>query len=162
MTKTILLLTFIIAVTSCEKDHLDVTVDKTLIMDLNSKAKTKIIIGANEYSLEAYLWRDFMPFSPPDGKPLISINWLFSNDSTPIPANISMIKQYVINQDSIWIADYEKETHSSLEYKLEKLSRNGPKWGPHIYVDVISKITDTETKTDYYLKLSNVYIGRTD
>jgi hypothetical protein len=161
---SIFLFLVILLIISCERDADDynLKVDRNLINDLYAKSDTKIIIGTQEYFLEAYLWRDFMPISPPDGKPLISINWLVSSDSTPIPTNISMVKQFVIKNDSVWIADYEIPNLTSPDYKLHRTSRNGPKWGPHITVDVISKLTDTYTKTDYYLKLPNVYISRTD
>jgi len=48
------------------------------------------------------------------------------------------------------------------EYKLERVSRNGPKWGPKIYVDVISQIHDSKTKKYYYIILKNVFVNRTD
>jgi hypothetical protein len=103
-----------------------------------------------------------MPISPPNGKPLISLNWLISNDSSAIPSNIKLVLQYVINSDSVWIADYLNDTRNAPVYKIEKISNDGPKWGPFIYVDIIAKITDTKENRDYYLKLSHVVIGRTD
>jgi hypothetical protein len=166
--KIILRLTIIILITNifltgCEKDEIpNVLVDKDLILELNNKVVGEATIDSHNYFLDAYLWRDFMPISPPNGKSLISINWLICADSSAIPANIELKQQYVIYGDSVWIADYENETHQTPEYKLEKVSRNGPKWGPNVYVDVIARITDTETNRDYYLKREKVFIIRTD
>jgi len=148
----------------CEKDKFSgVKVDQDLILELKSQSVSSININSQNYFIDAYLWRDFQPNSPPNGKPLISINWLISSDSRPIPDNIVMKQQYVIYRDSVWIANYENETGPSTpDYKIEKISRNGPKWGPKVYVDVVAKISNTKTNQDYYLKLENVFIIRTD
>ncbi len=160
----IVLLAFLI---SCETEDVNIDnnvfFDRELISELNKKSLDTLIIGSNPYVLDAYLWRDFMPFSPPDGRPIISINWLRNLDSTLIPNNIDLTKQYVIHGDSVWISDYEIESPpNQIEYKIEKVSRGGPKWGPHIYVDVVSNIHDSDTNEDYFITLKNVYVGRTD
>lgn len=138
--------------------------DKELILQIKEKAVDTLTIGPNSFVLAAYLWRDFMPVSPPNGKPMISINWLISTDSVKIPYNISMERQYVIYEDKIWVADYENEapTPSLPIFKLERVSRNGPKWEPRIYVDVISQIHDSESKKDYFIERENVYVIRSD
>jgi len=160
---TIIILIAISFLAGCEKDEVpNVKVDKDLILELDSKVVSVVTIDSHDYFLDSYLWRDFMPISPPNGKPLISINWLIRADSSSIPDNIELKLQYVIYGDSVWIADYENETHQTPEYKQEKVSRNGPKWGPNVYVDVIAKITETKTNRDYYLKRDKVFIIRTD
>jgi len=138
-------------------------IDEEQISRIKEKAVDTLVIGSNSFKLDAYLWRDFMPISPADGKPMISINWLVSTDLAKIPENISMVKQYVFYEDKIWVADYENEAPapSLPEYKLERISRNGPKWGPNIYVDVISKIYDSKTNKYYYIKRKGVYVVRT-
>jgi uncharacterized protein YcfL len=151
------------SLTACEKDGANnIREDKNLILELNNKATDTIKIDSHDYFLDAYLWRDFMPISPPNGKSLASINWLICSDSTSIPENIIMTQQYVILNDSIWIADYENGSSQTTSYKIEKISHDGPKWGPGTYVDIISKITNIKTNLNYYLKLDRVYIGRTD
>ena len=152
-----------ILIAGCEKDESpNVKIDKDLVIKLNDNAVDTITIDSHDYFLNATLWRDFMPISPPNGKPLISLNWLISSDSSAIPSNIKLVLQYVINSDSVWIADYLNDTRNAPVYKIEKISNDGPKWGPFIYVDIIAKITDTKENRDYYLKLSHVVIGRTD
>jgi hypothetical protein len=160
---TSIILIAISFLTGCKKDEVsNIKVDKELILELDNKAVGIITIDSHDYFIDAYLWRDFMPISPPNGKTLISINWLIRADSSAIPDNIELKQQYVVYGDSLWIADYENETHQTPEYKQEKISRNGPKWGPFVYVDVIAKITDTKTNRDFYLKRDNVFIIRTD
>ena len=137
--------------------------DKELISELRAIVTDTLLLDSRTYVLEAYMWRDFQPISPENGKPLISINWLVCTDSVKIPANIHLVKQFVIYGDVVWVSDYSNETLSAEpEYKIKKVSREGPKWGPHVSVDVISQIHDSNTGKDYYVGLKNVYIGRTD
>ncbi len=167
MFRKIASIVFLTLLISCETEDVnndnDVFFDRELISEFNKKALDTIIIGSNTYVLDAYLWRDFMPLSPPNGRPIISINWLRNLDSTLIPDNIDLTKQYVIYGDSVWISDYEIELPpNQIEYKIEKVSRDGPKWGPHIYVDVVSKIHNSDTNEDYFITVKSVYINRTD
>ena len=154
-------MTFIILI-SCEKEP-NIRVDTELISELITKSYDTLIIESNKLVLDAYLWRDFMPISPPNGKPMISINWLRDIDSIKITDNIDLIEQYVIYNDAIWISKYENESRPTQpEYKIEKISRDGPKWGPNIYVDVISKVIDSSTNNYYYIIIRNIYVDRTD
>ena|SRR5690554_893354 len=166
MKKYVIIFMTLILLISCEKEDINesnIRIDKELITELNSKSYDTLIIEANIFVLDAYLWRDFMPISPSDGKPMISINWLRDIDSTEISDNINLIEQYVIYNDSIWIAEYENETSTTQpDYKIEKISREGPKWGPKIYVDVISKVRNSKTNNDYYIRIKNIYVDRTD
>ena len=166
MKKYVIIFMTTILLISCEKEDINesnIRIDKELISELNSKSYDTLIIESNKFVLDAYLWRDFMPISPSDGKPMISINWIRDIDSMKISDNIDLIEQYVVYNDSIWIANYENETSSTQpDYKIEKISRDGPKWGPKIYVDVISKVHDSNTNSDYYIKSKNIYVGRTD
>jgi hypothetical protein len=149
----------------CEEKSIDnnVSLDKKLISELSNKALDTLLIDSKKYVLAAELWRDFQPISPSGGKALISINWLICTDSVKIPNNIDLIKQYVIYEDFIWSPNYEnKVIFDEPEFKIKKISRNGPKWEPKIYVDVISKIHDSNTNKDYFLKLNNVHIDRED
>ena len=132
--------------------------DKEQISQINDEAVDTLTIGSNSFVLDAYLWRDFMPGNSRNG--MVSINWLISTNSVKIPDNINMVKQYVLYNDLIWIANYEDEAPdpSLPEYKMERISRNGPAWETEIYVDVISQIRDSKTKKDYYIRCKNVKV----
>ena len=146
----------------CEEYDDDGIKSISLVPELGYDYDSIVTINSQDYFLEAFLWRDFMPISPPNGKPLISINWLISVDSSVIPSNIELKQQYVIYDDLVWISQYENETHPTPYYKLKRVSRNGPKWGPFVTVKVVAKIIDTKTTKNYYLKLDSVRILRTD
>lgn len=148
----------------CKKDrNIYSDKNKLLINDLNAKSVDTLELGGHKYVLNAYLWRDFMPVSPPDGQPLLSINDLIEVDSADVAATIELTKQYVIYQDSVWISTYDNSTRVvTPSFKIERISRNGPKWGPKVHVDVIAEVHDSGSQTDYYIREKHVLIARTD
>ena len=126
------------------------------------EAVDTLIIGSNSFILDAFLWRDFMPISPPDGQPMISINWLICTNEIAIPDNISLVKQFVIFGDLVWKAYYtDEEGVPQPAHKIQRVSRNGPKWGPNIYVDVIAQVYDSNTNKTHFVRRKNVFVIRT-
>jgi len=126
-------------------------------------APEHIEIDNREYVLETYLWRDFMPISPPDGKPLIAIAWITAVDSQPFPSSLDADLLWVINEDEIWKekCSIKRELGARRQHQLEIIAREGPKWGPGIYVDVVVRIIDEENNI-YLLRAEDQLIGRTD
>ena len=125
-------------------------------------APEKITINNSEYTLETYLGRDFMPISPPDGKPLIAIVKIQSPGKTTVPSEIDATLMWVVKDKEIWETEFTNEQRSTAGDTLEKLGHSGPKWGPGISVDVIVKVIDLKSGKDYLLKASNQDIHRTD
>lgn len=154
----ILVLIVILVLLSCDKI---VREDEGLIMELFNKSVDTLIIGENRFVLDAFLWRDFQPMSPQNGKPLISINRLVDVDSLDIPDNIDLKKQYVIHNNLIWIAEYTDEEHYTPSNMLKRVSRNGPKWGPDEFVDIVTIVNDSHRNLNYYLRVEDVYINKT-
>jgi len=111
--------------------------------------------------LHAYLWRDFMPICPPNGRNLVSVNRLVDMDSVRIPDNIILSQQFVINGDSLWVAEYKLEERETKPYIIEKISVNGPKWATDIVVKVIVKVIDLNDNSEYYLRREKQPIQRT-
>ncbi|MBW6458562.1 MAG: hypothetical protein K0B52_05295 [FCB group bacterium] len=136
--------------------------DPEFILELRENATDTLRVDGTKYVLEAYLWRDFMPVCPPDGQPLIAANYLVNLDSVAVPDRFDLILQYVIKDDSVWIAEYSGTVYYPAEYKIARNSTNGPMWGPLITVDVIARLRDSETQTDHLLKCDSVMIVRTD
>ncbi len=118
-------------------------------------------IASREYSLETFLWRVFMPISPPDGKPLIAIARVSAVDLEPFPEDLDADKLYVIHGDQVWVTDFSGESRPVVpDHQLERIARNGPKWGPGVTVDVVVKLVGGgET---WLLRASDQMIGRTD
>lgn len=125
---------------------------------------TQIQIDGRNYTLETFLWRDFMPVSPPDGKPLIALVKIAPQDSLPFPTNLTAEKLWIILPDSttFWETGFSTETVSPDSNKLCKIARNGPKFGPGIYVEVVIKLNDSVNGSVSYLRAPDQYISRTD
>ena len=133
----VMLMISFVGLGSCEKEHLKdtVTVDAELAKELRSNPET-IALANNNLVLETYLWRDFMPVSPPSGSKMIGVGKLTDVNQVRIPQSITLRKQYVIKGDEIWIANYG-EIRNSPEHILEGVVRNGPQWDTGIEVDVV-------------------------
>lgn len=155
-----------LSLVSCDKnsDEIDNGIDKEQIALIKSKAVETLTIGSNTFVLGAYLWRDFQPICPEDGQPMTSLNHLVDVGMVDIPDNISMIKQYVFYGDLVWVADYDEDVilPDFPKYKQERISSGGPKWGPEVYVDVISQIYDSDTGESYFIECKAAHVGRTD
>ena len=122
-----------------------------------------IRIDSTNYILEAYLYRDFMPVSPPEGRPLVSLNCLVALDSAEIPLTINLVKQFVIYHDTIWIKHYEKDDYDdkTRSYQLCRVSINGPLWEPGVLVDIVAEIYNSKNDSTYYLRSLDQLIEKT-
>lgn len=144
---------------NCESEDLyQISTDIKLLNKLYDQSADTLSIDGHRYILDAILYCNLMPISPPESKNLTSINRLINIDSVSVPDNLDITDQYVINNDSIWLAKYHEPPIESLPYMIEKISFNGPKWGPNISVDVFVKINDSDNKKDYYIKKNGVQI----
>jgi hypothetical protein len=127
-------------------------------------APEQIQIDSRSYRLEASLWRDFMPSCPPDGKPLTALILVTAIDQLPFPANVDADKLWIINGQQVWETEFSDEEivqDPNRRHQLEKVARDGPKWGPDIYVEVVVKVKNYNNSNSYLLRASNQYIGAT-
>lgn len=127
-------------------------------------APEQIEIEGREYILETFMWRDFMPGpeTPPEGKPMIAIIWVVAIDSLLFPSSFDADFLWVIKDDAdVWTTEFEDNETSIEDNKLKKVARDGPKWGPHIYVDAVVRIVDDEDST-YLLRAADQWVYRTD
>ena len=137
---------------SCEKP--DITDDPFFAEQLLTNSVDTILIDSHRYFLETELSRNLMPGGPiPTKRKLVAHISLVNADSLPISDNLSITKLYVINISSIWTS--VPHDYSSLnipDYKLIKISTDGPEWETDIYVDVVTEITDNQTKQKILIK----------
>jgi hypothetical protein len=92
--------------------------------------------------LGAELWRDFMPISPPDGKPLAGVVWVWAADRAsagPVP---SADRCWVVHGESAWVTVpiHEPPPAESDSFLARYAIRGGPLWGPGARVDVILRL----------------------
>ena len=114
-----------------------------------SSAQDTIGIAGVQLILETYLWRDFMPVSPPDGKPLRAAVNLIPVNNENLPPNITMDKIWIINGKEIWSDTLnnagQKVSGENLP-RLKMMAQNGPKWEPGTLVKVIVQVKDDQGK----------------
>jgi len=106
-------------------------------------ASEEVNVGGITYSLETYMYRDFMPISPPDGRPLIVIIWVHALGVNDFPLSTIIERLWLIDGSNI-ISTLPTEKYSVDGNTLRMAFLNGPKWGPDIFVDVIVKLIDMD------------------
>jgi hypothetical protein len=103
---------------------------------------TTIVVTGKTLALHASLWRDFMPISPPDGRPLIAAVRVHAADGSSVPSSISVMTVWVLFNESIWSAPAgEGRFGVDTAPFYEVVARDGPKWGPGVNVDVVVRVT---------------------
>lgn len=134
--------------------------EKPSLDDLVSAPET-IAIEGRIFTLETYLWRDFMPGSGPVGRDLIALIWVTAVDRQPFPASVDADRLWVVFGKEIWETEFSREERPQEPYRLhqlEKIARNGPKWRPSVEVDVIVRIVHFSGK--YLLRASHQRINQ--
>ncbi len=149
---------------ACEKQEDPyLSEDPNLLSTLYTSASDTLQIETQKFFLSAYLYRDFMPTIPIKQKnPLVAVIRLVGLDSTKIPLNLDMTKLYVIKGDIIWISDPKDINDTNSDYKVEKVSNNGPEWDTGIYVDIVVEISNPKTSNKSLLILKHQIIDRTE
>jgi hypothetical protein len=122
---------------------------------------TQVRVDGHDLTLEAHLWRDFQPISPPDGKPLIAVLWIKTADGRPFPAGVVADRVSVVYGDLVWTAPARQENESWHPSVLEAIARDGPKWGPEVTVDVVVRLRGPGGG-EFLLRAPDQRIGRTD
>ena len=151
------------------KEDLSVSVN-----DLRN-APTAVVLDGRSLSLSAYLWRDFMPGSPPapDGKPMIAVLKVATSDKKPFPSGVRLDRAWVLFGKQVWEASefrepvkdplYDKDSwiNCSDSPVCEAVARDGPKWGPGVFVDVVVRLTDKDGR-HYLLQAPKQLVRRSD
>jgi hypothetical protein len=106
-------------------------------------AAENVTLGGVTLSLEAHLWRDFMPLSPPDGKPLVAVLFIKAADGSPIVTDVRADAAWVVYGDFVWACSEVERQNLGGERRRFAI-RGGPKWGPGVTVDVIVRVRDDE------------------
>lgn len=141
----LIILAIVFGLSSCEKDKIEGKLknDPEFAQELRESPEI-ISIGNNRLVLKTYLWRDFMPMAEENGSKMMCVNKLTEVDSIPILSTIELKKQYVINGNEIWTAEYS-EIRNNIDFILEGVVRDGPKWGPNVEVDIVCEFENSGT-----------------
>jgi hypothetical protein len=147
---TILLLGYL-SLLSCEKPG--VADDPVLAEELIENSLDTVQIDSHKYFLEVDLSRNLMPGGPiPTKRKLVAFISLVNADSIPISNNISITKLYVINATSIWTSVPHESSSSYTDFKLSRVSTDGPEWETDIHVDVVAEVTNNQTEQRILIK----------
>ena len=127
------------------------------------EAPTTITIDGQSVVLQTFMWRDFQPLSPPDGKPLVAIFRPVRADNSASPAGVRIDEAWVLFGVESWNPTITEERVASppAQTHYEAVARDGPKWGPGVNVTVIVRIRDAQGNAQL-LRAANQPIGRTD
>jgi hypothetical protein len=105
---------------------------------------TQLELNGQTYEIQTDLARNFwlgIPPIGPDGEPLIAGIRLVEVDSLAIPRDVTMDYLWVVNGDETWATEFtDEERPPQPPYRIERVARNGPKWGPGITVDVVARV----------------------
>jgi len=115
-----------------------------------ASAPTQVEFASRTFTLETYLWRDFMPPIGPEGSPLMAVVRIVVSDGGPFPEELDADLLYVVNGDEVWVTTFSSESRPPAgSGVLEKVARGGPEWGPDIAVDVVVRLVDGNGPVGY-------------
>ena len=126
------------------------------IKDLRN-APTVVVLDNRSVHLSTYPWRDFSPGAwGPGGSPMMIVLKIISEDKKPLPSGVHMERAWVLFGEELWeISDLRGRRAGKDQNKnswincsaspgCEVSVRNGPQWGPGVFVDVVVLLTDRE------------------
>lgn len=90
---------------------------------------------------------------------------LIGDANVKLPETIDIDRVWIINGNKVWESDFSKENSTisnNSKTKMQKVFRDGPKWGPGINVDIVVRIVDKADNKVYFLRATNQRISRTD
>ncbi len=150
---------------ACERENRVTAPSEPVISPVPAEVRAapeRVSIGGTDLLLGAELWRDFMPISPPDGKPLAALVWVATRDSSRLTIPIEADSCWVIYGDSAWVSALTKEPVSEADSVAVRFrTSGGPKWGPGVTVDVVVRLIPT-SGGGLLLKAAGRTISRTD
>ncbi|HTW91300.1 MAG TPA: hypothetical protein VMH22_06280 [bacterium] len=129
-------------------------------------------VDGRAYTMTAYVWRDFQPIAPPDGRPLAVVVKVTTVDGKPILNDLSLDRVWVVNARQQWSAAPVALTNKRSQVptpfpgelvpptRLDATVHDGPKWGPSIKVDVVARLK--LGKQTWLVRTKGVEVKRTD
>lgn len=123
-----------------------------------------ITVEGKPLYLAAALGRDFFPSSPPNGRPLVAVIRLITTDRSQFPASVSADAIWIVFSTQVWRSYFTSEGPGlapETPYQYSRIAREGPKWGPFVFVDVVVRVYDSHGNAQL-LHVPNQWIGRSE
>ena len=159
--KSLLVTIFILLMNGCSDKDI-VAPSDIPIKELLSAPDT-IMVENRQMTLSTYMWRDFMPGENAGGSALIAIAYITAIDTAKLQIPITVDAIWVVYLDKAWHSPFSNEETPDPERRVNrivKVAREGPKWGPNVFVDVIVRVIDSKGVIRL-LRASKQYIGMT-
>ena len=122
---------------------------------------TGVSVAGKTLVLDGYLWRDFMPITPPNGSPLTVVLRVKTSDGSTVPTSVTADGAWVVFQEDVWATGVEEEyPRDIVAPNYEVVARGGPKWGPGVSVDVVIRLR--HEGREHLLRSADRPIQRTD
>lgn len=118
--------------------------------------ETTMVNGRAVY-LTTQLWRDFMPISPPDGKPLGGVVFITAMDGMVFGNAISSDAVWLVHNQEVWKGWLTNASNGGRTNQLAKSFSDGPKWKPGVSVDVVVRLNNDQNNV-YFLRASKQLI----
>ncbi len=134
------------------------------LQDLRS-APLAIEISGRSFTLETFVWRDFMPGMYPAGlgSLLNTVVFLTAVDGQAFPADVDADRIWVLKGDEVWeevLSDGARPRDSVHIYQLERRADGGPRWDVGAEVEVVVRVT-VAGGSPLLLRATKQIIGRT-
>lgn len=117
-----------------------------------------LIIENKSIKLETTVYLDLQPVV--SSTPMIAAVFIETVDSSYIPSIIDTKSIYIVKDNKVWKSFFSSEAPPETNikpYRIVKIARDGPKWGPDIYVDVVVSLKIKDKS--YLIRASDQYIG---
>jgi hypothetical protein len=124
-------------------------------------APATLAVAGVTLRLEANAWRDFAPISPTGGSPLYLVMRLRTTSGAPLPDGIGIDNAWVVHESMAWVTVPTPTGAPWGPDVIEFTSREGPRWGPDVPVDVVVRVTGLEGASKL-IAVRQVLIERTD
>lgn len=128
------------------------------LAELRAVPMEAVVDGRTLY-VESYLWRDYMPITPPEGKPLTALFRVRAREGGAAPA-VTVDSAWVVYGSSVWATAPRMEHAPATSGELELIARNGPLWPAGSTVDVVLRVRGSRGIT--LLRAPQQLIRRTD
>ncbi|HEX6629973.1 MAG TPA: hypothetical protein VF048_02735 [Gemmatimonadaceae bacterium] len=117
----------------------------------------QVSFGGQKLFLESYLWRDFMPVAPKEGRPLAAVLRLRARGE-PVSRAVAVDSAWIIWGDRVWATAPKADAQSGGD--MELLARGGPHWPPGTEVEVVVRLRERNAYA--FLRAAKQRIRRTD
>ena len=126
-------------------------------------APERVAVAGRTFTLETFLWRDFMPGGNSGGSDLMAVVLITADDLQPFPADLDSDKLWVIHSSEVWETGFSGESgppDQTRLHQLQKRAGGGPKWETGIKVEVVVRLLGPGGH-GYLLRASGQTIGQT-